>query len=288
MTSWKWLRSGNRRLDVPPQASETADEAQAGTLSELLHEHVQKGYERELDDNESMWRSLPLFALLMSFAGASLNFLATKAPAADRGTWAYIVYGLVIVNAAVFGVAVYHLWAIIRPQSHRYIANDLSVRNFALEMTEFYRVSGSPEAKADAAAAEDVRDYLIRELAEASSQIQSLNQKKAKARARALVWLGTGFLFWFFASTAILVDERIIQKKASDGTVRTAPAAQSQAGAGANGPAGTDAANSAAAAVRRGGSGSFPRSEPARLEPAAPNPAASDSKRAKADAKDQR
>jgi hypothetical protein len=251
MKSWKWL--AKRRLQerddkrsVPAPSAEVA-------LAALLHDHVQKGYDREIEDNESMWRSLPLFAVLMGFAGASLNFLATSAPAPDRRWWAFVVYTLIVIDVGFYGWGIRHLFTIIRPRKHRYIANDRTVRSFALDLLRFHAATGAAEAQADAAAARETREYLIKELAEASTHIQTLNQRKAYARAQALFWLGIGFIFWFAVSSAIIVDEKFFHSK----DIRSGPESRTATqgrGLGATNRAGFPAADAAPPAVHRGGS----------------------------------
>jgi hypothetical protein len=223
-------------------------------LPKLLHQHVQEGYERELEDNESIWRSLPLFAVLISLAGASLNFLAAAAPTPERGAWAWIVYGLIVGDVALYGWGARHLMITVLPRRHRYIANDSTVRGFGLDLLNFHRGAGLDESSADAAAAADLERYLTEELAAASSEIQVLNHKKAYARAQALFWLSLGFIFWFFASTAIIVEQRLFEARSSNhgprqGSSSGAPARADRRFAPAS-------PHPTAAAVHRGGGGS--------------------------------
>jgi hypothetical protein len=124
----------------------------------------------------------------------------------------------------------------------------------------YHLAVGLSEAEADAKAARETRDYVIAELAQASSQIQKLNHIKASARAQALFWLFAGFIFsiaisfLIIARTALLPLESGSHAKAAV-TVTGAPR-----------PPGSDAANSTATAVHRGGSEiSLPAGKPEAL-----------------------
>ncbi len=198
----------------------------------------------------SIWRSLPLFAVLIGFAGASLNFLAAAAPTPDRGAWAWVIYLLILLNVGFYGWGVRHLMTTVLPRRHRYIANDRTVRKFGLDLLNFHLAAGLSEQQADLGAAADVKRYLIDELAEASSEIQALNRTKAYARAQALFWLSLGFIFWFLVSSAILIEQKFI----GSGVATNGPERHSTDEASRpESVDGSGATNAAAPAIRGGG-----------------------------------
>jgi hypothetical protein len=207
MKSWKWLTARRERqtVEAGPPAPVPARE-----LPSLLHEHVQKGYEREINDNESIWRSLPLFAVLAGLAGTFVNFLVGRAPAFQSGWWSWGVWTLIISNVVIYGWGIRYLAPIVRRRFHRYIANDEQVRKFGTDLAAYYLALGLSEAEADAKAARETRDYMIAELAQASSQIQKLNHLKASARAQALFWLFAGFIFSILISIVIIARAALL------------------------------------------------------------------------------
>lgn len=194
----------------PPKPEPSDDPDPEFSLDELLLEHVQKGYDREINDHDAIWRSLPLFAVLFGFAGAMLLFLATKAPTPTEGLRAYIVYALIVVCLMIFGNSVRYAAVLIWPRVHRYLPSDVEVQDYGHGLLDFHRQTGLDEVQANVAAQRDLRTYLIGQLAGASAQNRAINQKKGHARVQSLFYLFLGFLFSFLVAASILVDEKII------------------------------------------------------------------------------
>lgn len=237
----KWLTA--RRQTNAVEAAPTKPTSDL-ILPSLLHEHVQKGYEREIDDNESIWRSLPLFAVLAGLAGTFVNFLVGKAPSFQSGWWSWLVWTLIVSNVVIYGWGIRYLAPIVRRRFHRYIASDEEVRKFSADLVAYHLAIGLGEAEADANAARETRDYLIGELALASSQIQKLNQIKSSARAQALFWLFAGFIFSIAISILIIARAALLPLESGSHVEAAAT--------GAYRPPDPDAPNSAAPAVHRG------------------------------------
>jgi hypothetical protein len=231
----------------------------------LLHDHVQRGYERELEDHESIWRSLPLFAVLAGLAGTFVNFLVGKAPPIQLDWWPAVVWALIVSNVGVYGWGIRYLVPIVRRRFHRYIADDDQVREFSNGLVEYHLARGLTQAEADAAAALETRDYLIAELAKSSSQIQKLNQIKASSRAQALFWLFVGFIFSIGLSVLIIGSAALSLPESGTHVQASGPAA-----ARANNRSATRTADPAAAAVHRGGGEvPVPTGQPKALTPQA-------------------
>ncbi|HEX8379518.1 MAG TPA: hypothetical protein VF619_03085 [Allosphingosinicella sp.] len=242
MKSWKWLTARRQRPVAEPAPPEPVYDPK---LPSLLHDHVQKGYDREIDDNESIWRSLPLFAVLAGLAGTFVNFLVGKAPPLEREPWSWVVWTLIISNVVIYGIGIRYLTPIVRRRFHRYIANDEEVRKFSTGLVDYYLAVGLSEVEADAKAVRETQDYLIAELAQASSQIQKLNRIKASARAQALFWLFAGFIF-SIAISVLIIARTALSPLESESHVEAAAA-------GTHRSPDSLEANSAAPAIRRGG-----------------------------------
>jgi hypothetical protein len=262
MNSWKWLTG--RRQDQAVEAAPTPPQSDL-KLSPLLHDHAQKGYEREIDDNESIWRSLPLFAVLAGLAGTFVNFLVGKAPPFYSGWWSWFVWTLIISNVVIYGWGIRYLVPIVRRRFHRYIANDEEVRKFGTDLMAYHLAVGLCEAEADAKAARETRNYIIAELAQASSQIQKLNHIKASARAQALFWLFTGFIFSIAISMLIIARTALLPLESGSHVEAAATVT------GAPRTPDSDAANSTATAVhRRGSEIPLPAGKPEAVTPDSP------------------
>jgi hypothetical protein len=194
---------------TPRVRKRKSDSAPGEGLAKLLHEHFQKSYDREIEDNETLWRSLPLFAALLGFAGTIVSFLANGSPGPERGWLAYTVYALIGIAALSFLNAIRHLTVLIWPRIYRYLPKDDSLKSYAAELLAYHEGRGLAAAEADRAAEKDLRDHLVNELAEAAAHNQQINRRRADARAQTLTAVFVGLIFSFLASGTILVDEKL-------------------------------------------------------------------------------
>ena len=138
---------------------------------------------------------------------------------------------------------------LVRRRYHRYIATDEEVSGFSTKLFSYHSGLGLNQIEADRAAARDIREYLIPQLAGASTQLQKLNHIKASARAQALFWLFAGFIFSVAVSATIIVGTALLPAE-GDQNAKTSH----QVVAGSEQPDTAEPANSAAAAIhRRGG-----------------------------------
>jgi len=175
---------------------------------DFLGELHLKSYEREIDESESIWRSLPLFTVSFGFAAALLNYLAAFARF-EFQIWPVLTLLLLLLPATAFGWAFRWFWDVIRIRTFRYVPSDIRVRKYADEMTGFYQLIGGTDKQIAHNVLKALKDFYYGELAEAASQNQKNNQSKAKARSLVAFWLTTGFALAFLSTAIILAHEKI-------------------------------------------------------------------------------
>jgi predicted NBD/HSP70 family sugar kinase len=96
----------------------------------------------------------------------------------------------------------------IWPKVYRYLPTDESTRVYADNLLAYHERQGLSAADADAAAARDLRRFLVEQLAAAASHNQSINQSKANARVQALAYLFFGLISSFAASATIVIGAK--------------------------------------------------------------------------------
>jgi hypothetical protein len=241
-------------------------------LAEFLHAHSQAGYDREIEANESIWRTLPLFAVLFGFAGTLLSFIATRAPEPDKGAWAYATYVLLLATTFVFGVALRFMWDVMKPRLHRYLPDDMKVREHASALTKFYLESGLSDGEAQRATRRDIHSYITEEFAAASAENQKHNQAKTYARGQTLFYLFVGFILSIVTSATILLESRMRPGAANLGFnhVTNSFATPIPAGTGSGTARGSPETFTTSTAIYRGRRGPAVSPEQGRAWPEAP------------------
>ena len=169
--------------------------------------HAQS-YGREIDENESVWRSLPLFTVSFGFAASLLNYLASATIFGNR-PWPIFTLVLFSFPMGAFGWAFRWFWDVIRIRTYRYVAPDKRIREYAAETKTFLLLIGGTKKQIEADLLQTMKQYYFKELAESASQNQLNNQAKAKARSLVAFWLTAGFALAFASSAIILVHDRV-------------------------------------------------------------------------------
>lgn len=171
----------------------------------LLHAHVADSFKREADADEAIWRSLPFFAAITVLGVAVLPSVFSSVAESPTG-WARIVgWGFFSCCMAAFGIAGSWFWRVIKLREYVYPPNDAAILAYAEALSHFHESDGLSSERADAATVNDVRDFVLREFANATSNNRRNNSAKAAARSRVLLWVVVGFMLAFCSEATILI-----------------------------------------------------------------------------------
>lgn len=223
-------------------ASEPSGQA---TAEEILQDFSEKSYERELQEEETIWRTMPLFPISFGFAVALIGYgwVSAPEPRNDLATW--VLYLLISAPTLLFFPAFRWLWKMVGLRTFRYLPDDLSILNYAQSLRDYHTIMLGDAAKVEAAVASDLKAYLFSEWAAAASHNQAHNQERSYARGRTVFYLMACIALALLTNALILVSNKFGFQEAREHAAQSAPAARSPAASPARTP------NAAKAPIRR-------------------------------------
>lgn len=168
-------------------------------------------YKRELDADEAIWRSLPLFAAMLGLAVAILPSVYRSAQAVQGSSARILLAILLAMSMLSFLVGARWFWAVIRPRDYRYPPADAEIHNYAESLAAFYAAENDPPEPGlrDERVRNEVRGFLLDQVAQATTQNRHHNVARAKARTQVLLFVTLGFLVAFLCQIVILADEAV-------------------------------------------------------------------------------
>ncbi|QDZ06559.1 hypothetical protein FPZ24_02955 [Sphingomonas panacisoli] len=173
--------------------------------SEYLGGIIADAFKREVDADDAVWRSLPFFAAIIGLAIAVLPAVYRTAwEISDRPWWiaAMVVFAIAILCFTISG---YWFWIVIRPREYIYPPPPDQVLTYAEELAEYYRSRRMSDERRDLAVRNDLRDFMLRQLAEATANNRRNNNAKALARSQVLIFVMAGFLLAFLCEGTTLI-----------------------------------------------------------------------------------
>jgi hypothetical protein len=200
-----WQFFGKARTNEQEAAPRAADE---NHVDQLLMDFVERSYERENEESDSIWRTLPLFPVSFGFAVALLGYAILSAPARFDDAYSRAINSLIILSALSFLPAFRWLWKMTRPRTYRYLPNDLEVLSYANSLREYHGVTAADETELDRRVAKDLKSYFLTEWAEAASRNQANNQARAHARGRTAFYLMTCIALALLTNVLILAGDK--------------------------------------------------------------------------------
>jgi hypothetical protein len=176
---------------------------------EYLSSLFADSFKREVDADEAVWRSLPFFAAILGLAVAVLPSIYRSASAVTIPAWQMAVYGLLALSMLCFVTSGCWLWAVIKLRPYRYPPTDAKVLEYAAELQTFHASRKLSVEKRDDSVRDELREFMLREFALATTTNRRNNAAKARARSHVLLWIFAGFVFAFVAEATILAAQAL-------------------------------------------------------------------------------
>ena len=170
----------------------------------FLHGLVADAFKREVDADEAVWRSLPLFAAAAGLAAAVLpnvyESVVDAAPAPAR----IVALAFLVGSLAMFGVAGYWFWQLVKVREYVFPRSDTGLVAYAEDLKTFYVANGAEATEADEAVRDEVRDFMTAEFAAAVEINRGHNRARTRARSQVLLHVTIAFVLAFAAEVTIL------------------------------------------------------------------------------------
>lgn len=181
-------------------------------------------FKRQIELDESVWRSLPFFAATFAFVATIIGKSATDVPHWNKSTSGKIAFVMLFLAVCSLAWSLRWFWVVLRPREYEYPAPDDRVKEYASGIRQFYIESGVSDSKTlDGKTLAELRLFMIDQYGNASTTNLGHNAAKLKARPKVLLFMLLGFALAFACEAIIFVNthvgaQPVEQGVATDGT----------------------------------------------------------------------
>jgi hypothetical protein len=179
------------------------------SVDEYVEAIVSEGFERELEQEESIVRSLPFCATSLGILAAALSLIlpALCPPASDGFT--IITYGLLATLGCSVLVVFFYLFRSVWPRRVAYPMNGADLLSYADKLRAYYAKSKSAPEIVELAMIADIRETRIEQIAEATQWNRKRNVPRLRARDRSITGLIFSILLAFLLLGIIFLRDAI-------------------------------------------------------------------------------
>lgn len=174
-----------------------------------LSDVIGDSFKREVDLEESVWRTLPFFVAAFALAITLMSYIS-DATRQLSSMWASILaYLLFAASVAAFAWAFRWFWSVVRPLEYQYPPSDEDLLTYSDGLADYHRQMGLAGDALDEALATDMKVFVTSQLAAASGKNRTNNAIRVLARSQAILFLLIAFGLAILSEAIIFVDSRI-------------------------------------------------------------------------------
>lgn len=174
---------------------------------------IGESFKREVDLDESVWRTLPFFVAAFGLAITLLSYISDSTQRL-HGLWAStLTYLLFAASVASFAWAFRWFWSVVRPLEYQYPPSDDDLLAYSEGLTTYHEQLGRKGDALDKAVVEEMQVFITRQLAAASGRNRMNNAVRVLARSQAILFLMVAFGLAIFSEAIIFVDSRTYENR---------------------------------------------------------------------------
>ena len=214
---------------------------------EYLEGLFERAFEREIEQEERIFDSLPFMVAAIAITANLLNFIFGKLPTFHSSIYCVSIYTLASVDAVMLAICLIYLGIGVWPKTYRLPPKETETLSWFLDLNEYYRLKRVRGQALKDAVALDLHRRSLTEFAEAAVHNRALNANRVLARSRSINLLVWQFGLAFGIVSIMFVHDRIVPSGPGGAdNVRSAKAAPTAAQASAHNAAPETAASKAA------------------------------------------
>ncbi len=198
------LRGAADRIEPVTREPRESGELGEGTLKRL-EEHAAETFKREVDLDESVWRTLPFMAATFAFVAAVVGKASTDMPAFSSSFYNLLTRLLLFLAVASLAWALRWFFVVLRPREYEYPAATPAVQTYAEEMSDYHSALGFQGEDLDAKVVEELRLFMVSQYASAVGTNQRRNAVRFEARGKVLLFMLIGFVLAFSCEAIIFI-----------------------------------------------------------------------------------
>ena len=177
------------------------------------NEHLEKvfseAYKREIDQDESVWRTLPFFATSLTLYAALLGYIGGKLPPISLNAFLLLGYVLMTASAGFLAASLIWLWFGVHTRVYRHIPMETDVLAFSVGLRDYHSQLGLQGDQLDGKVVEEVQEFTTRQYAEATVHNRRLNEARLRSRSYSIRFLMFGYVTLGILSLSVFVADKL-------------------------------------------------------------------------------
>jgi len=174
-----------------------------------LEQVFSDAYQREIDQDESVWRSLPFFATSLALYAALLGYVASKLPPISLNGFHLAGYGLIAASAAFLTLSFGRLWYSVHTRVYRQIPLETDTLTYVDGLRHYHSQLGLTGAALEDQVVEETRQLLVRQLADATSHNRLVNGGRLRSRSLSIRFLMFSYLTLGVLALCVFASEKL-------------------------------------------------------------------------------
>lgn len=176
----------------------------------FLFETSSEVFKQQSDLDESVWRSMPFIGALFGFAISVIGSVS------KRHDFSYTMPDIFyFLSIGSFCAAFFYVCLTVVIRNFEYPAKSSETRDYAHKLTTWYKSNKEHHQRIDAKVVDDMRRFMVDQLASANETNLTNVRKRLMARSRAIIFLLFGFLFISVSEMFIFTADRLSSNGAS-------------------------------------------------------------------------
>lgn len=218
------------------------------SVDDYVETIASEGFEREIEQEESIIRSLPFCATSLGILAAALSLVLPALCPPVEDIFTIVTYGLLAALGCTVLVVFFYLFRSVWPRRVAYPMSGADLLSYANKLRAYYAKSESAPEIVESAIIADIRETRIQQIAEATQWNRKRNVPRLRARDRSITSLIFSILLAFLLLGIIFLRDAIAPGECSarSGEQRAAVAGSQDAARPGDGRVGAEALATAA------------------------------------------
>lgn len=208
---------------------------------EYLEAVVKDAFERELEVNENIARTLPFFAASIAVAVPLYGYVASRLPAFELSPFSLLLHGLLGTGACCGAMILWNLFLMVQLREYRIPPRETEQIEWTKALKAYFGSQRLTPTTVDRKVTQQLRDRMILEYAASAEHNREANMPKLRARASGVVFF-VAMLVMAFAMIGIIFVSQRLPKLPPQGSAHVSPQAEAQRASEAPGSAAAAAA----------------------------------------------
>jgi hypothetical protein len=157
-----------------------------GSVSDYLERMARESFDREIEQDEIIWKALPFFAAGIGLLANMLDRVASKVAHLPIDLFTYIGYAMVFLSGILILVCGVNLYLAGRMRKYRRPPYEIEMCKWASDLRVHYTGLGLGSSECEALVLQKLKGRVLSEFAEAATQNRKINYQRAEGRGRSL------------------------------------------------------------------------------------------------------